>query len=45
MDDKNTFMSKAISPIMDKDKMVGNDFEQGIANPDVVAQAGKPAAV
>jgi hypothetical protein len=45
MDDKNTFMSKAISPIMDNDKMVGNDFEQGFANPDVVAQAGKPAAV
>ena len=41
MDGKNNFMSKAMSLIMDMDKMVGKDFEQGLANLDVVAQKPK----
>jgi hypothetical protein len=39
MDGKNNFMTKAMSIFMDMDKMVGNDFEQGLANLNTVAQA------
>ena len=45
MDGKNNFMTKAMSLIMNMDKMVGNDFEQGLANLDTVAQAETRAAV
>jgi len=39
MDGKNNFMGKFMSVIMDMDKMVGSDFEQGLANLNTVAQA------
>lgn len=39
MDGKYNFMTKAIGLIMNMDKMIGNDFEQGLANLDTVAQA------
>jgi len=39
MDGKNTFITKAMGIFMDMDKMVGKDFEQGLANLDTVAQA------
>jgi carbon monoxide dehydrogenase subunit G len=39
MDGKNSFITKAFSLIMNMDKMVGKDFEQGLANLDAVAQA------
>ena len=45
MDGKKNFMSKAMSLVMDMDKMVGTDFEQGLANLNTVAQAGAPSAV
>jgi hypothetical protein len=39
MDGKNNFISKAMHLLMDMDKMVGQDFEQGLANLNTVAQA------
>ncbi len=39
MDGKNNFMAKAMSVVMNMDKMVGKDFEQGLANLDGVLQA------
>lgn len=39
LEGKNTFMSKAMSLIMDMDQMVGSDFEVGLANLNTVAQA------
>jgi carbon monoxide dehydrogenase subunit G len=39
MDGKNNFVSKAMCLVMDMDKMVGKDFEQGLANLNTVAQA------
>jgi Polyketide cyclase / dehydrase and lipid transport len=39
MDGKNTFMTKFMSIFMDMDKMVGTDFEHGLANLNNVAQA------
>lgn len=39
MDGKNNFMGKAMSLVMDMDKMIGKDFEEGLANLDAVAQA------
>ena len=39
MNGTNNFISKAMSLIMDMDKMVGKDFEQGLANLDAVARA------
>ena len=39
MEGKNTLMSKVLSLFMCMDKMVGKDFEQGLANLDSVAQA------
>ena len=50
MDGKNNFMTKAMSLFMPMDKMVGKDFEQGLANlnrgaraASVKAQEGKAA--
>jgi uncharacterized protein YndB with AHSA1/START domain len=45
MDGKKNFMSKAMSLVMDMDKMVGTDFEQGLANLNTVAQAGATTTV
>ena len=39
MDGKNNFMSKLMSVFMDMDKMIGSDFEQGLANLGRVATA------
>jgi hypothetical protein len=39
MDGKKNFVTKAMSVFMDMDKMVGKDFEQGLANLNTVAQA------
>jgi hypothetical protein len=39
MDGKYNFMTKAMSLFMDMDRMVGRDFEQGLANLDTAAQA------
>ncbi len=39
LEGKNTFMSKAMSLIMNMDRMVGTDFEIGLANLNTVAQA------
>ena len=36
---KNNFVAKAMSVFMDMDKMVGSDFEQGLANLNRVASA------
>jgi hypothetical protein len=38
MDGTNNFISKAMSLIVDMDKMVGTDFEQGLSNLNTVAQ-------
>ena len=38
MEGPTNFMSKAMSLFMDMDKMVGDDFEQGLANLNTVAQ-------
>jgi Polyketide cyclase / dehydrase and lipid transport len=38
MDGKNNFITKAMSLIMNMDKMVGTDFEQGLSNLKTVAQ-------
>lgn len=43
MDGTNNFMSKAMSLFMDMDKMIGNDFEKGLAAMKKVAEAA-PAA-
>ena len=45
MDGKNNFMTKAMSLFMNMDKMVGTDFEQGLANLGAVAQAGTTTTV
>jgi hypothetical protein len=39
MEGKNNFMSKAFGLLMNVDKMVGTDFEQGLKNLDGIAQA------
>jgi hypothetical protein len=39
MSGKNGFMGKAISLVMNCDKMVGGDFEKGLAQLDAVAKA------
>lgn len=38
MDGKSNFISKAMSLVINMDKMVGDDFTQGLANLNVVAQ-------
>jgi hypothetical protein len=43
MDGKNQFVSKAMSLVMNMDKMVGNDFEQGLANLNTLVQDAKAA--
>lgn len=47
MDGHNNFMAKAASLAMDMDKLVGGDFERGLANLKSVAESapgGTPAA-
>ena len=46
MDGKHNFMGKAMSLLINMDKMVGKDFEQGLANLNTVVQHRKatPAA-
>lgn len=44
MDGKHNFMSKAISLVMDMDKMVGKDFEKGLAKLNTVAQSASVKA-
>lgn len=45
MDGKNNFMSKAMCLVMDMDKMIGKDFEKGLAAMKTVAEsAPAPAA-
>jgi hypothetical protein len=44
MDGHNNFMAKAASLAMDMDKLVGGDFERGLANLKTVAEAQAPAA-
>jgi hypothetical protein len=45
MDGTNSFMSKAMSLFMSMDKMIGKDFEQGLADMKKVAEAAPvPAA-
>jgi hypothetical protein len=39
MSGKNAFMAKAMSLVMNMDKMVGADFEVGLANLAKVAEA------
>jgi uncharacterized protein YndB with AHSA1/START domain len=45
MDGNNTLVGKAMSAVINMDKMIGKDFEQGLANLDMVAraEANKPA--
>jgi hypothetical protein len=40
----NNFMAKAAGVFMDMDKLVGADFEKGLANLDAATAAGKPPA-
>ncbi len=41
MDGKNSFMTKAMSLVMNMDKMVGKEFEQGLAKLNTLVQGGK----
>ena len=41
MEGKNNFMGKAFSVFMNMDKMVGKEFEEGLANLNAAAQAEK----
>ena len=45
MDGKHNFMMKAMSLFMNMDKMIGTDFEQGLANLNTAAQSGMPTTV
>jgi uncharacterized protein YndB with AHSA1/START domain len=40
MDGRNGFLAKAFALVMDMDKMVGGDFERGLANLKTVVEAG-----
>jgi ribosomal protein S11 len=40
MDGRNGFLAKAFAMVMDMDKMVGGDFERGLANLKTVVEAG-----
>jgi hypothetical protein len=42
LDGKNNFVGKAFSLVMSMDKMIGGDFEDGLANLKRVAEASKP---
>jgi hypothetical protein len=44
MDGENTFMGKAASLFMDMDKMLGDDFEKGLAAMKTAAEAASKAA-
>lgn len=44
MDGKNDFMSKAMSVFASMDKMVGPDFEQGLASMKTAAESAAPPA-
>jgi hypothetical protein len=44
MDGKATFMGKAMSLVMNMDKAIGKDFEEGLVNLKRVAEAKKAAA-
>ena len=44
MDGRNTFMGKAFSLLMNMDKMVGGDFERGLAGLKGVAEAAAKSA-
>lgn len=39
MDGQSSFVARAMSLVMNMDKMIGTDFEDGLANLDAVAQA------
>ena len=43
MDGKSTFMTKAIGLVMDMDKMIGTDFEQGLASLKTLAETASNA--
>ncbi len=45
MDGHNNFMAKAFSVFMDFEKMVGDDFERGLANLKAVSEAQQPAPI
>ena len=45
MDGKHNFMMKAMSLFMNMDKMIGTDFEQGLANLNTAARSGMPTTV
>jgi hypothetical protein len=42
MTGNNNFMAKAFGLVMDMDKMVGGDFEKGLANLDAATAAARP---
>jgi hypothetical protein len=44
MDGENNFMGKAASLFMDMDKMIGGDFEKGLAAMKTAAEAAPKAA-
>lgn len=44
MDGKNNFMGKAFGLVMDMDKMIGKDFEEGLASIKRLAEAKKAEA-
>jgi hypothetical protein len=44
MDGRNNFMAKAFCLVMDMDKMVGGDFERGLAAMKAAAEAARPEA-
>lgn len=43
MSGENNFLSKAVSLVMNCDKMVGGQFEKGLASLNTVSQTAKPA--
>lgn len=42
MSGRNNFMAKAVGLFMNMDKMIGGDFEKGLANMKAVIEAGAP---
>ena len=45
MEGENGFLGKAFSLVLDMDKMIGGDFERGLATLKAVAEAEKPDAI
>jgi polyketide cyclase/dehydrase/lipid transport protein len=45
MEGDNDFLGKAFSLFLDMDKMIGGDFERGLASLKALAEAERPAAV